>query len=66
MHWEKRWCVGVGVGNNAFAKRIDSGQPAQSAQADLGRNILLLVRYLSICQRICGVLHGSVIKMYVS
>ena len=32
----------------ALTKCIDSGQPAQSAQADLGRNILLIVNFLHI------------------
>ena len=34
----------------ASAKNIDPGQPAQNAQADLGRNFLLLVSF-SACQR---------------
>ena len=33
------------------AKSIDSGQPVQSAQADLGRNFLLLVCIFSVCQK---------------
>ena len=33
---------------NASAKSIDPGQPAQSAQADLGRNFLILVNFLLI------------------
>ena len=32
-------------GLDKFAKSIDSGQPAQSAQADLSRNLLLLVSF---------------------
>ena len=31
----------VKTGVNAFAKTIDSRQPAQSAQADIGRNFSL-------------------------
>ena len=32
----------------AFTKSIDRGQPVHSAQADLARNFLLLVKFLSI------------------
>ena len=32
-------------GLDAFANSIGSDQPAQSAQADLGRNFLLLVNF---------------------
>ena len=35
-------------GFNTSAKSIDSGQPAQTAQADLGRIFLLLVYFLHI------------------
>ena len=38
-------------GYNTFAKRIDPGQPAESAQADLGRYVLLFGQ-LSTWQRI--------------
>ena len=31
-----------------IAKSIDSGQPAQSAQADHGRNFLLLADFLTL------------------
>ena len=40
--------LSVKRGFNASAKYIDSGQPAQSAQANLSRNILLLVSLLYI------------------
>ena len=43
---------------NTSVKRIDSGQPAQSAQADLGRTYLLLVNFLHI-KTIDLLLHGS-------
>ena len=33
---------------NAFAKNIDPGQPAQFAQADIGRNFLLFVNNLNV------------------
>ena len=36
---------------NTFAKRIDSCQTAQSAQADMGRNFSLSLVFLQ-CQRI--------------
>ena len=39
-----------GGGLNAFAKSIDSCQPAQSAQADLGRNFSLSLNFFA-CQR---------------
>ena len=31
-----------------FQKSVDSGQPAQSAQADLSRNFLLYVNFLRV------------------
>ena len=34
-----------GALNNASANRIDSCQPARTAQADMGRNCLLLVNF---------------------
>ena len=37
-------------GLEAVAKNIDSGQPAQSAQADVGRNLSLNGRF-SLCPR---------------
>ena len=35
-------------GLNTSAKSIDPDQTAQTAQADLGRNLLLLVKFLHI------------------
>ena len=37
-------------GVSAFAKSIDSGQPAQSAQADLGRTFWLSL-HVSACNK---------------
>ena len=36
------------MGLNASAKSFYPGQPAQSAQADLGRNVLLKFEFLDI------------------
>ena len=33
---------------NGFAKSFDPCQPAQTAQADMGRNLLQLVKYLHV------------------
>ena len=38
----------VKIDHNASAKRIDTGQPAQSAQADLDQNASLLVNFLRV------------------
>ena len=38
----------VKTGLHAFAKSIDSGQPARNAQTDLGRNFLLLANFMHI------------------
>ena len=46
-------------GLNARANSFDSGQPAQSAQADLSRNFLQLDKF-SALQR-TSLLHGSVV-----
>ena len=37
-------------GFTGFAKIFDPGQPAQSAQADLSRNVLLIISPISACQ----------------
>ena len=42
----KKW--GGGGGLCKFAKDIDQGEPLQSAQVDLSRNVLLLVNFLQI------------------
>ena len=41
---------GGGWGVNAFAKNIDSRQPAQPIQADLNRNLCAMERF-SVCHR---------------
>ena len=45
-------CGGIKSGLNAFAKSIDSGQPAQSAPADMGLNFLVLVNFLHLKGRV--------------
>ena len=46
LHRNVSFCVRIEL--DTSAKIIDSGQPAQSAQADLGRKILLRVNFLHI------------------
>ena len=48
---------------SASAKSIDSGQPAQSAQADLGRYILFIVNFSHAKGSVCFMVnYGSIIK----
>ena len=46
-------------GLNAHAKNIDPRQPAQSAQADMGRNFVLSFKFPA-CQR--TILHHDVVS----
>ena len=46
-----------GGGFNASAKTIDSGQPAQSALADLSRNFLQFVNFLQIKELCHNMIH---------
>ena len=47
--------------SNASSKSIDTDQPAQSAQADLGRNFLLLVNFLHIKELYYFMIHKGLI-----
>ena len=51
-------------GLNTHAKRIDSGQPAQSAQADLGRNVLKLTNILHVKEQDCPIMQSFFFEMH--
>ena len=54
------------MGLNAFAKSIDSDQLAQSAYADLNRNVLLLDSFFTLSQTVPPRPHAFTCLQYKS